>query len=261
MSAILLHLWGPFSIHSYGFFIALGLVIFMYLVMQDGRFKRLSLEHSFFDIIMVGIIFSLVGGRVLFVISEQEELESIVDFFAFWQGGLSILGAVMGALVGVSFFLRLKKIPILPFLDLVAVYAPLLQAVSRIGCFCAGCCYGMSCSYHWAVIYTDNQCYAPLNVYIHPTQLYSAGILFALFLFLFFYLKNKKLPRGFLLASYIFCMALERFLVDFWRADRCRVVTYFSYNQYVAFFLMALAMIGAIISFYFQKKKNVFTSI
>jgi phosphatidylglycerol---prolipoprotein diacylglyceryl transferase len=256
MSAVLLHLWGPFAIHTYGLFIAIGLIIFILLVMRDPRFKRLSLENSFFDSVTVGIFSAIFGGRLLYIFSEKEPLNSFIDFFAFWQGGLAILGGVIGAIVGLSFFLHYKKIPILPFFDLIAIYAPLLQAISRLGCFYAGCCYGVTCHNTWAVIYTDENCYAPLNIYIHPTQLYSAAILFALFLLLFFYVRHKKMYHGFIVNLYIFCIAAERFLVDFWRDHRCMVTTYFSYNQYVAVGLILVAIISFISLSYIYKKKR-----
>jgi phosphatidylglycerol:prolipoprotein diacylglycerol transferase len=204
MSAILIHLWGPFAIHTYGLFIAIGLVIFTMLVMRDLRFKKLCLEDSFFDIVAVGIIAAIFGGRLLYVFSEQESLHSLIDFFTFWQGGLAILGGVIGVIIGLSLFLYYKKIPILPFFDLISIYAPLLQAISRLGCFYAGCCYGVSCNFTWAVIYTDPNGYAPLNIYLHPTQLYSASILFLLFLWFYLYIRHKRMYSGFLVTLYIF---------------------------------------------------------
>lgn len=244
MPTILFHIWGPIAIHSYGFFIAIGLIIFMGLVMQDIRFKDLCLQDFFIDSITIGTLCAVFGGRMLYVVSEKEVVDSALDFFAFWQGGLSILGGVIGALIGVSVFLRYKKIPILPFFDLIAIYAPLLQAAGRIGCFYAGCCYGLRCNYPWAVRYTDDSCYAPLHVAMHPTQLYSAAILFTLFLILFLYVRHKKMYAGFIVQLYLFCIALERFVLDFWRADRCMHNHFFSYNQYIAFGLILLSSIG-----------------
>lgn len=255
MSAILLHLWGPFTIHSYGFFIAIGLIVFILLVMRDERFKKLSLGNDFFDVITVGIFAALFGGRTLYILSEQEPLHNVLDFFAFWRGGLSILGGVIGVIIGLSLFLRYKKIPILRFFDLIAIYAPLLQAISRIGCFYAGCCYGLPCFNKWAIIYTDPDCYAPLHTFIHPTQLYSAGLLAILFLILFLYVRHKKMSPGFILNIYIFCIALERFLIDFWRADRCMIGLPFSYNQYVGFGLMSITCISFVFLSYTYKKK------
>lgn len=257
MPTILFHIWGPIAIHSYGFFIVIGLIIFMALVTKDTRFKKLLLKDVFIDSIIIGTLSAIIGGRILYVASEKEAIDSTLDFFAFWQGGLSILGGVIGALLGVSLFLWYKKIPILPFFDLIAIYAPLLQALGRIGCFYAGCCYGLPCNYSWAIKYTDDDCYAPLHVAMHPTQLYSATMLFILFLVLFLYVRHKKMYAGFMVQVYLFCIALERCILDFWRADRCMHNQIFSYNQYIALGLILLSSIGfAYCNYNFLYKKH-----
>jgi len=202
--------------------------------MKDHRFKKLNLEPIFFDAVVVGVIAAFMGGRILYIVSERETIHSFLDFFAFWQGGLAILGGVIGTLVGLSLFLWYKKIPILPFFDLIALHAPLLQAVSRIGCFFAGCCYGKVCNFWWAVHYTDDQCLAPTDVWLHPTQLYSVALLFAIFLFMYFYVRKQKYTPGMITVLYLILISTERFLVDFWRDSRCIVTPFFSYNQIVA---------------------------
>lgn len=255
MSSILLHIWGPITIHCYGLFIAIGLLIFIALVIKDTQFKKLSLENNFFDIVTVGIICAIAGGRTWYTISEHEYIKSPVDLIAFWQGGLSILGGVIGALLGISLFLSYKKIPILPFFDLIAVYAPLLQAIGRVGCFYAGCCYGLPCQYPWGITYTDYNCYAPLHSAIHPTQLYSALLLFMLFLVLFFYVRHKKIYPSFILHVYIICIAVERCVIDFWRADRCMHNQFFSYNQYIALGLIISSGIG--LTYYTYKNHKI----
>lgn len=257
MNPILYHLWGPFAIHSYGLFIAIGLIIFVILVMKDQRFTALHLEDDFYAIVIAGICAAIIGGRMLYVISEHEHMHSPLDLLAFWQGGLSILGGVIGTIVGLSLFLWYKNIPILPFFDLIAIYAPLLQAVARIGCFYAGCCFGLHCSFLWAIMYTDSNCYAPLYTPIHPTQLYSALLLMIIFICLFIYSRRPHNSiSGMYFFIYITCISAERFFIDFWRADRCMINNIFSYNQIVALFLITMTL--AVYTFLNSntKKKN-----
>jgi phosphatidylglycerol---prolipoprotein diacylglyceryl transferase len=255
MKSILLHLFGPFAINSYGFFIALGLILFVLLIRKHKKFISLGLQNSFESIVVVCSLAAFIGGRVLYVISEQNWSTSFYDFFAFWDGGLSILGAIVGILTIGSLYLRFVHVPILPFFDLVSIHAGLLQGVSRIGCFLAGCCYGRASDSFFAVQYTDVHSHAPLHVHLHPTQLYSAFMLLSIFLCMYFYVQHHYKKPGQCLFIYLILVSVERFGNDFFRADRPMLIDWLSYNQFVAFLLFAFCVIGFIVSSRYSKKK------
>jgi phosphatidylglycerol:prolipoprotein diacylglycerol transferase len=147
----------------------------------------LNLQNNFGSILLVACQ-AIIGGRIC-IFSEDETITSLLDVFIFWQGGLSILGGIIGILVVVPFYLAYKQIPIIPFFDLVAVYAGLLQAVARIGCFFAGCCYGIATHSILAITYTDLHSAAPL----YACTSYSA--LQALFYGL--YLRGYHVQNGY----------------------------------------------------------------
>lgn len=199
----------------------------------------------------MGIAAGLVGGRLLYVLQNIHEFPHFWDALRLWDGGFAILGSVLGILLAMPWYLRRVQIPILPFLDLAALYAPLLQAISRLGCFFAGCCHGIPSTLPWSVIYTDKDSLAPLGIAIHPTQVYSSLILGCIFLFFYFFLQPRITKAGQLLAAYLICAGLERFLVDFWRADReffifdnSRIL---SSHQYIALSLMCIGLILLIV--------------
>jgi phosphatidylglycerol:prolipoprotein diacylglycerol transferase len=248
MRRVLLPIYGPFAIHSYGLAIAIGLFITIYLVRQHPWFQQLKLEDRFTEIILLCMISALIGGRCLFLLTEPEHIRSFGDIWAFWQGGLSLLGAILGVLAVLPFYLYRMGIPILRFFDLAALHAPLLQSIARVGCFFAGCCYGRMTEYSWGVIYTDTLSSAPLNLCIHPAQLYSAFSLLIIFMILYFFLQKVFTKPGEILCSYLVLMGAERFLTDFWRADQ----TFFSFdpnhlfsaNQIISLMIIAGALLG-----------------
>ena len=245
----LLHIYGPIAIHSYGLMIALGLLIFIYLVRRDPRFKKLDLENYFSSLIMIGIVAAIIGGRLLYFYSYPQTYTGLASFFAFYEGGFSILGSVLGVLLTLPAYLLYAQIPILPLLDLVSIYGPLLQSVSRLGCFFAGCCYGMPTTKPWAITYTDTGSVAPLYVCLHPTQLYSSALLLLIFAFQYFVGRHYFKKTGQLICSYLMLISAERFFVDFWRGDRMTDAP-LSINQYVAFGIFSAALIGFLITSY-----------
>lgn len=220
MRRVLLHLFGPFSIYSYGVAIAIGLLLVNFLIQRHPRFKKLKLNDTFANILMVATLSGLVGGKLLYLLTESSEPFSLIELFSFWEGGFSILGTIIGIFGALTCYVRFLGVPVIACLDLLALYTPLLQSISRLGCFFAGCCHGISCTLPWAIKYTDAQSSAPLHIFIHPTQLYSSLLLFIIFLFMNYFLQKKLTKSGQLTAVYLMLISAQRFIVDFWRADR-----------------------------------------
>lgn len=242
----LINIYNSFGIHSYGLFIALGIIIAIWAIKKDKRFAQLHLENIYLDIISMTIIIACIGGRALAIISEPYLYTDWYDWFALWKGGFSTLGSVIGIIITMPFYLKKINVPILPLFDLVAIYAPLMQSIGRLGCFTTGCCYGKPTTSLWGIIYTNTCALAPHGIAIHPTQLYSSLILFGIFLFMFFIAQKYSKKNGQLFVLYLICVSLERFIVDFWRDDRIITTTYLSFHQ-----IVALCIIASIIVFYY----------
>lgn len=245
----LLHIYGPLAIHSFGLFIVIGLIIFSALFLSDPKRAKLISTQAYFNGLSLAIIAGLVGGRLLFVLSHPEALDHWWHIFAFWMGGFSLLGGVIALLVAIPLYLKKHAIEIVPLLDLTAVYAPLLQAISRIGCFFAGCCFGKPTSGAFGVYNTQCGIASLSNRLLHPTQLYSAGALLIIFLIMYFVLEPLCKKKGQLACAYLLLMSLERFTVDFWRADRDLIPGFsnLSIPQVVAIAIALLASVGLII--------------
>lgn len=247
MSKPLLHLYGPFGIQVYGLTIAIGVAFFTWLCLQHPLRKRFVTIDQFLNLLFVGVICGIIGGRLLFVVYNWSSFTSIAQMFYVWQGGLSVLGAILSLLVVIPLYLHKNKVPILPILDLVGLHTPLAHCIARIGCFFAGCCYGAPTNLFWGITYTDPESYAPLCIALHPTQLYSSFILLALFISL--YIAQKWIKKtGQLFACYLMGIGFERFVVDFLRADRefitTAIGTQFSVHQLISagLFVFGLAL-------------------
>ncbi len=245
MSPQLFHLFGDISIHAYGLFIALGLTAASFLLYRDKPLQKIIVFDDLLSIISWCIIAGILGGRMLWMI-ETWPHHSWIEFFKLWTPGYSILGAMTTAVI--ALFILLSQATKQPFavLDRLAIYAPLAQAIGRVGCFFTGCCYGAVTSLWCAVTYTHPDCLAPLGVPLHPTQLYSSVLGVTLFIFL--YCTQKWWTKsGQLAGLYLIGAGLERFLVDFLRAPR-RLIgdTIISRSQVLA----AIVVVGGCVIFY-----------
>lgn len=254
MSPKLLPLYGPIAIHVYGVCIALGVIVGFYLLLQDKKAQQLITESQLFDILCLALIAGIVGGRVLWAFEVWDTLESITTIFTLWHPGYSILGTLCAVIPSLWFYFFYKKIPVLRFLDRLAVYAPLMQAIARIGCFFTGCCYGVATNVPWAITYTHPDTLAPLQIALHPTQLYSTVLLFILFLFLFFFQNNFQ-RKGQLAGLYLMGTSCQRFLVDFLRADRTLIHTTLSLHQGIACGIFIIGLLLFYKATYAQRSK------
>ena len=242
----IMHLFGPIYINSYGTMIACAIGIFTWFVTRDPRRAKIISTEQLHWMLIIGIISAISGGRILYFLIDGTY--SIQDFFSFWHGGFAVLGSLIGVLCVAPWYLKRNGIALLPFLDLIAIYAPLLQSISRIGCFLAGCCYGKPTSVAWAVTYYHEACTAPLHIPLHPTQLYSALLLFGIFCLLKFLLAPICKKNGQLVSLYILFMATERYITDLFRGDQSFGIGFFgSPYQLLACFLM----FSAAVYFYF----------
>lgn len=216
----ILPIYGQFSIQSYGLALALGLMIFCGLVLRDPRRKKLVTSEQFINIVTLGMVCAIVGARALHIMHEWSTYDSIVQWVLLWHGGLSFLGGLLLVLLVVPIYVRFLKVPLLPLFDLLAVYVPIPMAIGRIGCLLGGCCCGIPTSAPWGITFTNPCTQGALGIPLHPTQLYSAIALFVIFFMLKYSIQAHVTKPGQLFCSFIILVSLERFFVDFFRADR-----------------------------------------
>jgi len=232
----LLHIYGPLWVHSYGTIIAIGFLVFLFITYRHPKRTLLISGEQYLDTLFLGLLAGIVGGRILFVISDwyyfwEHPLDSILP----WVGGFTVLGSIIGILITIPPYLHYHKIPILPLLDLVSQFAPLLQAISRIGCLMAGCCYGiLAPTIPWAITFTNPESTIPpylLGLPLHPTQIYLSLASFGIFLFLYFFSHLFVSKAGQLTCIYLILESLSRFTIDFWRGDRGDLIELTSFNR------------------------------
>ncbi len=251
---------GPIYFNMYGFCIALGMLVFVWLAGQDPLAKKYLKRDQLMHIMIFSLIVGLVGSRITYILQYPNEgFDSWYDYIAIWEGGLSLLGAVIPLIITLPLYLRYQKIPIMPLLDLTGIYGALLQAIARLGCFFAGCCNGCITTVPWAIIYTHPDSRAvPMRVPIHPTQIYSSLILLIIFVFMYFIGHRWFKKPGQLFSCYLVLSSAERFFNDFFRAEHYQEPLWrniITQNQLLALAIFGVGCIGLITASMINSKR------
>lgn len=238
------------SIFTYGAMIFLGAILAStYLVTQLKKKFNLKTDDSL-SLVSGIIIASIIGGKAFLYFEDPSYYNQ--NFSAlFGNSGFVFYGTLIFALTYVWFFIRKFKLAVWPFLDIIAITTLIVHFFGRIGCFFAGCCHGIPYDGIFSVIFTDDQCVAePLNTPLHPTQLYSAFMLFAILVILLI-IKRFQRFDGQLFLLYLMLYAAGRSVIEEYRGDEERGFVFdgfFSNSQLIALILFLIA-----IYFYFNK--------
>lgn len=255
MSGQLLHIYGPFSIQSFGLCTFIGVVILMWVAQRHWICKRFLGSDRFLDMVGGAVLVGVVSARILHYVTEPEEYSSFWDIFKVWEGGLSSLGVVIGCAVYILGYLYYHNIRVLPVLDLIGIHTPILHVFIRFGCFSAGCCGGIATTVPWATCSVTGEL-------VHPTQLYSA--LFYGIIFVVLYTLSQcpvwrncsfALRPGQLVSLYLIFSGLERCVVDFWRCDRVMSfgLTVLSVHQWLA---LGVSLCGVLFLLFSSRSGN-----
>ena len=210
--------FGGFSVHTYGFFIALGVLSGLFLARHEAR--RMDLDpDKVVDACFYIVMAAIVGSRVFYVLTNLDTFMAVpLDAFKIWEGGLVFYGGLIGALAMFIVYLKISRLPLGKMADIGAVCVPLGHTLGRMGCFFAGCCYGKVCHQPWAITFRNPESLAPLYVSLHPTQLYSSASNFCIFL-LIFSLRRYKQYDGQLFWIYLAVYGITRSMIEFFRGD------------------------------------------
>jgi len=241
---------GDFSIHTYGVFVALG-VISAYLISLYLSKKENLPTEKIDNLFIFTVIGGVIGARVAYIIEHPEQMKSFIDYIAVWKGGIDWFGAFIGGAITAIFFIKKYKLTskLWKLSDIAGVAIPLGHFFGRLGCTCAGCCYGKpvpddSIFREFAIKFPDNpQTVAPPNIPLYPTQPAEAIGNLIIFMFLFFFYKHKKFD-GQIFALYLFLYGIERFLLEFWRGVTPPIdFIGLTWNQVVAVLLIISSII------------------
>jgi len=225
---------GPFSVYSYGVCLALAAIICFFLLSRDARRRGID-AGVVSDLIFWSVVGGILGARLLFVfLNWKVFMKNPLEIIMIQHGGLAWQGSLLGGFVTGSLYVRKKKLDFFKTLDLVAPYIALGQSIGRVGCFLNGCCHGREAT--WGI-------YFPVHhAYLVPTQLYALGSLLLIFLILKRAQVWVKIP-GKVFVLYLVLASLQRFVIQFFRADYMPIVFGIDFFQLVCVGIIFAALV------------------
>jgi phosphatidylglycerol:prolipoprotein diacylglycerol transferase len=238
---------GPLSVYSYGVLLAAAYLAGLRLAMVRARSRGLDTAR----ILNLGIciiVSALIGAKLLLVVTDLPRFVSNgSELWEVARSGGVFYGGLILALAVALWFIRYAGLPLWTTGDVFAPGVALGHMVGRLGCFLAGCCYGKPTSLPWGVTFSDPFVAAnvgtPLNVPLHPTQLYEAGAEFAIFVLLLATEQRERPFAGRTFWLYLLLYGISRYIIEVFRGDPRGSVSIFSTSQFISVLLTPLAII------------------
>jgi len=239
---------GPFSLHMYGVLLVAALLAALWLA---GRLAvRQGLDgQKVQDLGIAAIIAGLIGAKLLLVLVDFQQYRAnpraLIDVL---QSGGVFYGGLLGGIPVAWLYIVKHKLPLFRTLDVLAPAVAIGQAIGRLGCFAAGCCFGSPSTLPWAVVFHNEDAHAlvgvPLGIPIHPSQIYESLGSFLLLALLLGMLKRKKFD-GQVFAAYLIGYGIMRFVLEFFRGDVARGTVFggsLSTSQFIAIVVVFLTL-------------------
>ncbi|MBR9700243.1 prolipoprotein diacylglyceryl transferase [Candidatus Woesearchaeota archaeon] len=205
---------GIIELRWYGLVYALGFLLAYFILKRLASEEKLGWfnKKDSEDLIFWLITGSILGARLLYVLVYNPlfYLANPLAIFMVWEGGLSIHGGLLGAVIAVMIYARRKSIPFFQISDVLVLPLALVIVFGRVANYMNGELWGTLTSASWCVDFGDG-CR-------HPSQLYEAAYSLALFVILLVMRETKKLKEGTLTWIFFLLYGFFRFFVTFFRA-------------------------------------------
>ena len=229
MHPILFHI-GDFPVGTYGLLLALAFFAGTALARRQAKLDGIPAQ-AVTDLSVAMLVAAIIGSKLLMIIVgllTPAGTEGAIGFGEIFtmstlRAGGAIHGGIIAATLVFFWYLRPSRgLPLRAMGDALVPGVALGQAIGRLGCFSAGCCYGTTTHAPWSVIFTDPMARVfsgtPLGDPLHPVQLYTS-LSNLLVMTLLLLARRKRRFKGQIFGLYFMAEGLARMVVETWRGD------------------------------------------
>lgn len=223
---------GEVEITSFG--VLLGIAAIVGVAVLEREAKRSGLSDAANYAAILGVVGGLLGAKVVWAIEFARTAPFLSLLFS--RGGLSWFGGLLGGVGTGLWVLRRARVPIVSVLAASTPALAIGHAIGRIGCFLVGDDYGKPTDLPWGVAFPEGR--PPVDVPVHPTQLYETLLLLPLAWFLIRW-RRQGVPDNVVLGRYFVLAGSIRFTIEFVRINR-HVLGPLTLAQLIALALIAV---------------------
>ncbi len=264
LSRVIFQIFG-YDVYWYGVIIGTGVLLALALAVQEAKRTAQNPEH-YIDIALFGVIFSVIGARLYYVIFSWESYANQpLKIFALREGGLAIYGGIIAGITTVVIYTKIKKLNFWLVADTAAPSLLLGQIIGRWGNFFNREAFGGYTDNLFAMRYLKEQVHtiAPsvlentiiVNgteyIQVHPTFLYESIWNVGVFVLLFIMKKRKKFD-GQIFGLYLLGYACGRVWIEGLRTDQLKIA-----NFAVSQILSAILIVGAFVLLWYRKNASI----
>ncbi|UCD72256.1 MAG: prolipoprotein diacylglyceryl transferase [Syntrophobacterales bacterium] len=130
---------GPFSLHTYGVFVALGFLAGITFAVREAGKSGINRE-KIFDLFFYIVLAAIVGSRILYILLNLHQYRGKpIGMIKIWEGGLVFYGGFILAVGVTIWYVRRNELELWSVADILALSIALGHFFGRLGCFFAGC--------------------------------------------------------------------------------------------------------------------------
>ena len=205
---------GKLEIYWYAIFIVIAFIIAILFCRKDNGKYKIKFE-DILELLIIVIPVSIICARLYYIVFNIADfIQNPIDIFNIRNGGLAIYGGLIGGIITIIIFCKIKQIKILDMLDYIVPFVPLGQSIGRWGNFFNGEAHGTITNNIIRMGIVENGKY----IEVHPTFLYES--IATLIIFIILYTKrNKRSYEGQLIYLYLFLYAMIRAFIEGLRTD------------------------------------------
>jgi phosphatidylglycerol:prolipoprotein diacylglycerol transferase len=224
---------GPITLHTYGVMLAVAFVVGLLVASRQARREGLD-SGRVTDLGIYVLIAGLIGAKLMLVVVEwRVYVRNPKEILSIIQSGGVFYGGLLAALPVAWWYTRRHRLAGWRVADVLAPGVVIGQAIGRLGCLAAGCCWGIEArvagsqepSIPWAITFTNLEAYQkvgmPLGTPLHPTQIYESLAALLIFAALLWVARRKRF-HGQVTAGYLLLYSTARFVIEFFRGDPSR---------------------------------------
>ena len=209
-------------LHTYGVLVAVAFLVGLWLVGRLAKENGINPEAAT-NLGLYCALAAIAGAKLMmFLVDLPHYIQNPGEIFSLesLQAGGVFYGGLIAALLLAWWYMRKTKLPPFKTADIFAPAIAIGHGIGRIGCFSAGCCWGVACDRSWGVTFTSQEAHdrvgVPLGVPLHPTQIYEAIGEFVIFGILYWRVRKPHAP-GAIISLYLILYGALRFVVEFFR--------------------------------------------